>query len=85
MVRKIVDTKVRTLIKAFLVCNKGKRFTAKEICEFINGGGFALNQSHVHPKTVAYHVNSARYNVGSMLYDVCCEKVHNLNYYWVEV
>ena len=84
MVRKIVDTKVRTLIKAFLVLNKGKKFTAKEISEFINNGGFALNQSHVHPKMVAYHVNSAKYNVGSMLHDVVVEKRGNLNYYWVE-
>ena len=84
MSKPIVDTKVRTLIKAFLVLNRGRKYTAKQICEFINNGGFALNQSHVHPKTVAYHVNSAKYNVGSMLYDVRCEKVHNLNYYWVE-
>ena len=84
MVRKIVDTKVRTLIKAFLVCNRGKRFTAKEICEFINGGGFALNQSSVEPKTVSYHINCAKYNVKSMLYDVMVEKRYNLNYYWVE-
>ena len=83
MARKIIDTKVRTLIKAFLVMNKGKKYTAKQISEFINTGGFALNQSCVHPKTISYHVNAAKYNVKSQLYDVNVEKVNNLNYYWV--
>ena len=84
MSKPIVDTKVRTLIKAFLVCNKGKKFTAKQIAEFINNGRFALNQSSVEPKTVSYHINCAKYNVKSMLYDVMVEKQYNLNYYWVE-
>ena len=84
MARKIIDTKVRTLIKAYLVFNKGKKCTAKEIAEWINTGGFALNQYSCHPKTIAYHVNRAKYNVKSQLYGVRVEKVRNLNHYWVE-
>ena len=83
MSRPIVDTKVRTLIKAFLVLNRGRKYTAKQICEFINNGGFALNQYSVVPKTVSYHINAARYTPGSMLYDVQVEKVGGYNHYWV--
>ena len=84
MSRPIVDTKVRTLIKAFLVLNRGRKYTAKQICEFINNGGFALNQHSVVPKTVSYHINAAKYSPGSMLYDVMVEKIGGYNHYWVE-
>ena len=84
MVKKIVDTKVRTLIKAFLVFNKGKKYTAKEICDWINNNSFALNQCSVDPKAVSYHVRGARYNNAHMLYDVRVEKVGSVNHYWVE-
>ena len=84
MARKIIDTKIRTLIKAYLVFNKGKKCTAKEIAEWINNGGFALNQYSCHPKVIGYHVNAAKYNVNSQLYGVKVEKVRNLNHYWVE-
>ena len=63
--------------------NKGKKYTAKQICDFVNCGRFSLNQSSVEPRTISHLVNSAKYSAGSMLYDVKVEKRHGYNYYWV--
>ena len=80
----MVDTKVRTLIKAFLVFNKGKKFSAKQICEWINSYRFGLNGKAVYPKTISYHISQGKYNPSNILNEVNVEKKHNLNYYWVE-
>ena len=80
-----VDVKIRTLIKAFLVFDKGKKFSAKQICEWINCGRFGLNNKAVYPKTISYFINSAKYNTSNILNEVRVEKGYgNLNYYWVE-
>ena len=34
MAREVIDTKIRTLIEAYLTFNKGKKCSAKEIAEF---------------------------------------------------
>ena len=83
MVRKIVNAKVIALIKAYLLFNKGKACTADEIAEWINTGGFGLNQYSLHPKTVSYHVNGARYNNHSTLYDVKVEKIGGVNHFYL--
>ena len=84
MVRKIIDTKIRTLIKAYLVFNRGKRCTAGEIADFINNNGFSLNQYSLHPTRVSHMINSARWSNSNMLYEVRVEKVNGRNQYWVE-
>ena len=57
-------TKIKVLIKAFLLCNPGKH-TAGEIAAFINEGGFGI----VHGVTsqeisslIRAYVNHPRYN-----------------------
>ena len=83
MVRKIIDTKIRTLIKAYLLFNKGKKCTAHEIAEFINTNGFGLNQYSLHPKRVSHMINSARWNNSNILYGVQVEKIDGRNHYWL--
>lgn len=83
MSKKIRDTKVRTLIKAYLIFNRGKKCTAKQISEWINSERFSMNNVIVNPRLISYLISSGRYNPSHMLYDVECENRHNLNYYWV--
>ncbi len=82
---KIRDTKLRTLIKAFLVFHKGKKFTAKEISSWINSANFCLNRSLCNARLVGYLLSKGRYNPNHIFYDVCREKQGNIQYYWVEV
>ena len=83
MSKKIIDTKARTLIKAYLIFHRGKKCTAKEISEWINGNPFALNRSGVEPRMVARYIYAGRYSNNHVLNDVQMEKEHNLTYYWV--
>ena len=81
--KKIRDTKLRTLIKAFLVSNKGKKYTAKDISEWICSNNFSLNGSIVNPLIIAKLIKAGKYRPNHILYDVECETRHNLKYYWV--
>ena len=85
MSKKIRDTKLRTLIKAYLVFHRGKRCTAKEISEWINGNSFCMNKTKVNPNVIARLIYAGRYAEGQkhIFGDVHCEKVYNLTYYWV--
>ena len=83
MVRKIVDTKIRTLIKAYLVLNNGKRCTAKEIAEFVNSNSFGLNQYVLHPTRVSHMINSARSRRSNMLHDINVEKKGGVNHFYL--
>ena len=79
----MVNLRVRTLIKAYLIFHKGKRCTAKEISEFINGHWFGLNRSLVNPRTVSNLIMSERVQKGNILSEVQVETVNNLKHYWV--
>lgn len=84
MSKRIRDTKLRTLIKAYLVFRKGKKVTAKEISDWINGNSFSMNNATINPGVISYLIRQSKFNNGSMLYDVRSEKRYNLSYYWVD-
>ena len=84
MAKETVNLKVRTLIKAYLVMNKGKRFTAKQISEWINSEWFGLNRALVNARTVSRLISSGMYCNSNILSEINYEKVGNLGYYWVE-
>jgi len=77
------DTKLRTLIKAYLVFNRGKKVTAKEISEWINSNNFCLNRSIVNSRIISRLIYAGKYNPSHILYDIEDETVNNLKYYWV--
>lgn len=79
----IPRAKIRTLIKAYLVFNKGKKCSGKEIADFINTNKFGLAKHNVHPAEV-YRMIVGGNQIGHILYDVKIEKIKNLNHYWVE-
>ena len=70
MSRKIIDTKIRTLIK--------------EIAEFVNNGDFGLNQYSLHPTRVSNMINSAKYYKSHILSEINIEKINGRNHFWVE-
>jgi len=39
---KDTKRKVRLIVRAFLCANKGKSYTSKELCEFVNGNDFGI-------------------------------------------
>lgn len=84
MARKIIDTKLRTLIKAYLVLNKGKKCTSSEIAEFINTNDFKLNHYNLHPTRVSHMINAGKHSQDHIMYEVNVEKVNGVNQYWVE-
>ena len=83
MAKDYKDVKVRTLIKAYLVFNRGRKVTAKQISEWINGNYFGLNRSLVNARVVAQALSKGIYNRNHILYEVECERVNGLKYYWV--
>ena len=83
MVRKIIDTKIRTLIKAYLVFHKGKKCTAKQISEWINSEWFGMNRSLVNARVVGHMINRERCQRSNVLSEVQTEKINNLSYYFI--
>ena len=82
--KDIVNTKARTLIKAYLVMNKGKKCSSAEISDFINSGHFNMIGHYVDKKKVSHMINSGRFVSTNMMYGVQYEKINGLNHYWVE-
>jgi hypothetical protein len=83
MARKIIDTKIRTLIKAYLIFNKGRKVTASEIAEFINTNDFSLNQYNLHPIRVSHMINTAKLRKSNMLHDIQVEKIGGVNHFYL--
>lgn len=83
MVKEYRDVKLRTLIKAYLVFNRGKHCTSKEISGWINDNYFGLNRTLVNPSIIAYLLRKGRAQRNHILSEVECETVNNLKYYWV--
>lgn len=63
MVSEATETKCKVIIKAFLLANKGKRFTSKEIADFINHNDFGLGKYSLHNYTVTKWIKSANRNL----------------------
>ena len=84
MAKETVHMKIRVLIKAYLVFNKGKKCTSKEISEWINSGWFGLNRSLVNANVIGRLINANRFTSSNMMSEIKTEKVGNHRYYWVE-
>ena len=84
MAKETVHMKIRVLIKAYLVFNKCKKCTSKEISEWINSGWFGLNRSLVNANVIGRLINANRFSSSNMLSEIKSEKVGNYRYYWVE-
>ena len=55
MAREVIDTKIRTLIKAYLTFNKGKKCTAKEIAELV--GSWAWDEISINDEPIPEYLD----------------------------
>ncbi|WP_406533390.1 hypothetical protein [Methanobrevibacter sp.] len=78
------NMKIRVGMRVFLECNKGKKYTGKEICDFLNKV-IDSKQWIITPKLVGKLFNTDRSNLSAILYPVHCEKTYKGHrVYWVE-
>ena len=63
MVSEATETKCKLIIKTFLLANKGKKFTSKEIADFINNNNFGLGKYSLNNYTVTKWIKSANHNL----------------------
>ena len=84
MAKDYTKVKLRTLIKAYLVMNKGKKCTAKQISEWINSEWFGMNKALVNPRIVANMIHTERWQKANILSELKLEKVDGLSHYWIE-
>ena len=75
--------KTKYIIKTFLCCNRGQKFTARQIVEFIISNELNSINTEVHQNAISRMINSD-IQFGSILKDVKVEKVNGRNYYWME-
>ena len=84
-----VDTKLNEKVRAkyviltFLCCNRGRKFTAKQICEFMVNNHLNSRNSEVHQNAISRMIQSDK-NTKSVLQDVQVEKRSGRNYYYLE-
>ena len=84
MVRLNEKIKTKYIIKTFLCCNKGKKFTARQITDFIVGNKLNSNTSEVHYNAISRLIRGDQYP-NSVLSDVKVEKIKGRNYYYMEM
>lgn len=83
MSKDLVNAKLRALIKAYLVFNRGRKVSSKDISDWINGEYFGLNRSLVNARVVGHLLSKGVYNRNHIFYEVECETVNGRKQYWV--
>ena len=80
-----LNEKVRAkyVILTFLCCNRGRKYTAKQICDFIVRNNLNSRNSEVHQNAISRMVQSDK-ATKSVLQDVQVEKRSGMNYYYME-
>lgn len=66
MVKDITRIKVRLLIKAFLVMNRGKEVNSQEIADWINNNHFGLGQFSVNRQQVNVWIRGNKNQINSI-------------------
>ena len=85
----LVETKLNEKLRAkyviltFLCCNRGKKYTAKQICDFIVRNNLNSRNSEVHHNAISRLVEGDKRSK-SVLQDVQVEKRSGRNYYYME-
>lgn len=77
------NIKTRVGMRVFLECNRGKKYTAKNICDFLNKT--IPSRISITPKSIGKLFAIDKKSITSLLYPVQCEKTnkgHRL--YWIE-
>lgn len=76
--------KLRTVIKAFLCANKGKKYSANEIAEFVNTNYFGMTKQSFSSISIGRFMND--YKHYPVFREIQRERPHNKTTwrYWVE-
>ena len=78
------NIKIRVGMRVFLECNKGKKYTGKEICDFLNRV-IAPRKWVITPKGIGKLFNNDQTAISGLLYPVKCEPTNaGHRVYWVE-
>lgn len=83
MVNLDEKTKAKYVIKTFLCCNKGRKFTAREICNFIVENKLNRSNTSIHYNAIARLIKEDKYP-NHILSNVKVEKNKGRNYYYIE-
>ena len=75
--------KTKYIIKTFLCCNRGQKFTSKQLVDFILLNGLNSANTEMNQNAVARMINHD-IQFGSVLGNVKCEKIDGRNHYWME-
>ena len=80
-----VNEKLKTkyIIKTFLCCFRGEKFTSKQIADFIIANELNSINTEVNKNAIARMINSD-IQFGSILKDVKVKKIKGRNHYWME-
>lgn len=79
--KEIIRANIKYVIKTFLVCNKGKKYTGNEISKFITVNNFCNNRTDIPSGEVTRMIKK---DYQGILKDVKFEKVSGKHYFWVE-
>ena len=83
MARDTDKTKAKWILLTFLICNKGKKFTTKQLADFLIENNLNRSNSELQPNAIARMINSD-IQFGTILRDVQVEKIRGRNHYWME-
>ena len=83
MARDTDKTKAKWIILTFLICNRGKKFTSKQLQDFIVENNLYRSSSELNKVAISRMIASDK-KFGTILRDVQVEKVGGRNYYWVD-
>ena len=77
--------RIKVIIKTFLLCNLDKRFTARELSDWINNNHLGLQGHSVNPKEITYYIKDDWNRVSSnILHEVHSEKQDDGRYlFWL--
>jgi len=79
--KEIIRANIKYVIKTFLVCNKGKKYTGNEISKFITVNNFCNKRTDIPSGEVTRMIKK---DYQGILKDVKFEKVRGKHYFWVE-
>lgn len=80
MARMNEKVKTKYIIKTLLCCNKGKKFSTKDICNFIIENKLHSRNTEINQNAIARLIKADQIP-NSVLTDVKIEKIKGKNYY----
>lgn len=81
-INPLLKMKIRTGVRVFLECNRGKKYYAKDICHFLNTR--LLNKTKVTTNQIGMYIKADKSNNSALLYPIKKEKTNRGYVYWID-